>query len=225
MKSLSILKRRLKVDRSDVLVTTVTAVSKTRHSFANHELVTLAVYLLGGKTSYVDTEDVAVKANEIAPGRFTWRKYPDQVNIENVRAFLSDAKKSKNGNYLIGAGKRGWMLTESGLVFAEGAVKKLEYVDVSVRPETARERKWRQGERLRMLSSEAFEQIKTHGASSVTLRQAEEFFHLDDYVLGEARQRKLARTVNTFRNDPDLGPVVHAIAQVLREGEKNGKSE
>lgn len=64
-----------------------------RNSFSNHEIVTLAVYLLGGEAKVIDTEDVAVKANEIAPGRFTWRKFPEQINIENVRTFLSDAKK------------------------------------------------------------------------------------------------------------------------------------
>jgi hypothetical protein len=55
---------------------------------ANHEIVTLAVFPLGGVTSNVDTEDVAIKANEIAPGRFTWRKYPEQINIDTVRKRL-----------------------------------------------------------------------------------------------------------------------------------------
>jgi hypothetical protein len=65
---------------------------------SNHEIVTLAVYLLGGGTHHIDTEDIAIRANALAPGRFTWRKYPGQINIENVRTFLSDAKKPKNNN-------------------------------------------------------------------------------------------------------------------------------
>lgn len=48
-------------------------------TLSNNEIVTLAVFLLGGDSHCVDTEDVAVKVNEIAPGRFTWRKYPDQT--------------------------------------------------------------------------------------------------------------------------------------------------
>lgn len=73
-------------------------------SLSSHEIVTLAVFLFGGDSRCIDTEDIAVKANEIAPGRFTWRKYRDQINIEQVRAFLSDAKKAKNGAYLSGSG-------------------------------------------------------------------------------------------------------------------------
>ncbi len=42
-----------------------------RTALANHEIVTLAVYLLGGETQRADTEDIAVKANELVPGRFT----------------------------------------------------------------------------------------------------------------------------------------------------------
>jgi len=43
-------------------------------ALSNHEIVTLAVYLPGGDSKRIDTEDVAVKSNELAPGRFTWRK-------------------------------------------------------------------------------------------------------------------------------------------------------
>ena len=97
-----------------------------KKNLSNHEIVTLSVYLLGGESRHVDTEEVAVKANELAPGRFTWRKYPDQINIENVRTFLSDAKKSKNGSYLAGSGKDGWILTEKGFDFAQRRAKETE---------------------------------------------------------------------------------------------------
>ena len=95
---------------------------------ANYEIVVLAAYLVGGRFRHVDTEDVAVQANKIAPGRFNWRKYKDQINIENLRAFLSDAKKPKYGVYIIGSGKAGWLLTEAGVAFAERHVEKLQQV-------------------------------------------------------------------------------------------------
>jgi hypothetical protein len=51
----------------------------------NHELVVVAAFLAGAQSRLIDTEDIAIKANELAPGRFTWRKYKDQINIETVR--------------------------------------------------------------------------------------------------------------------------------------------
>jgi hypothetical protein len=154
------------------------ATAKPQKGLSNHEIVTLAVYLLGGDTQYVDTEDAAVKANELAPGRFSWRKYRDQINIENVRTFLSDAKKQKNGGYLRGAGKDGWLLTESGVAFAKTRVAGLEAVDLSRDRLSVKERKWLQHERARMLSSEAFTKFTAGMADAVSMQEAESFFRL-----------------------------------------------
>jgi len=80
--------------------------------------VVVAALLAGAKTASVDTEDIAMKANELAPGRFTWRKYKDQINIDTVRKRLWDATKPEKGSLLIGSEKMGWRLTKVGFVFA-----------------------------------------------------------------------------------------------------------
>src|SRR2546422_2691079 len=112
------------------------------------EVVTLAVFLLGGDQRPVDTEDVAVKAHELAPGRFAWRKYPDQINLELIRVFLSDAKKPKNGAMLDGSGDTGWSLTPAGLQWAKKAAGSFPGRDLGRRREESRrggveERRWR----------------------------------------------------------------------------------
>jgi hypothetical protein len=97
---------------------------RPKDSFANHEVVVLAAYLVGAQKSVADTEDIAVKANELAPGRFSWRKYKDQINIDTVRKRLWDATKLDKGAYLIGSEKTGWRLTKAGFDFARRGVKK-----------------------------------------------------------------------------------------------------
>src|SRR5436190_9077717 len=94
-----------------------------RHELANHELVVLAAYLAGAQSQSADTEDIAVKANELAPGRFTWRKYKDQINIDTVRKRLWDATKEERGGLLIGSEKTGWRLTKSGYDFAKKRIE------------------------------------------------------------------------------------------------------
>jgi hypothetical protein len=81
-------------------------------SFANHELATIAVFLLGGQSKPVDLEDVAMKMNQLAPGRVSWRKFPLQINIKFVDDSLRDAKKLKNGRYVLKSNKEEWLLTE-----------------------------------------------------------------------------------------------------------------
>jgi hypothetical protein len=173
--------------------------------------------LLGGESKAIDTEDVAVKANEIAPGRFTWRKYPHQINIENVRAFLSDAKKLKNGHYLLGSGKEGWLLTEVGCQFARKRVGELDGIDLSKTRRTALERQWINRERGRMLATEVFSKFQSGRIDGITTQETETFFRLDEYVRGEARERKILRVVNTFSEDPELGRVVKQLAEKIRK--------
>src|ERR1700731_4921954 len=91
-------------------------IPKESRALANHELVVVAAFLAGAQNASVDTEDIAVKANELAPGRFAWRKYKDQINIDAVRKRLWDAAKPEKGGLLIGSEKTGWRLTKAGFV-------------------------------------------------------------------------------------------------------------
>jgi hypothetical protein len=185
---------------------------------ANHEVVTLAVYLLGGEREPVDTEDVAKRANEIAPGRFTWRKYKDQINLEVVRVYLSDAKKKAKGEYLIGSGNTGWSLSEAGLAFARehaGAVETLEAAQP--RRNVGQDRVRRQRERARLMATEAFAKIALGHPDEVTQRDAESFFRIDSYVQGEARRRRIATIANAHGDDPELGPVIEQLAEMIKE--------
>lgn len=185
---------------------------------ANHEVVTLAVYLLGGDRQPVDTEDVAKKANEIAPGRFTWRKYKDQINLEVVRVYLSDAKKKAKGEYLIGSGNSGWSLSEAGLAFARehaDAVKTLEAAEP--RKNVGQDRLRQQRERARLLATEAYAKIASGRAGDLTRRDAESFFRIDSYVQGEARRRRVATIANAHGDDPELGPVIEQLAAMIKE--------
>jgi len=90
----------------------------------NHELVVLAAFLAGAQTEPADTEDIAIQANILAPGRFSWRKYKDQINIDTVRKRLWDATKNDKGAYLIGSEKTGWRLTKAGFDFAHRQMSK-----------------------------------------------------------------------------------------------------
>jgi hypothetical protein len=183
---------------------------------SNHEIMTLAVYLLGGESRYIDTEDVAIKANEIAPGRFTWRKYPNQISEDAVSKGLWDAARSGKVEYLIGSEKKGWLLSPKGLSFAKERVGDLGSVDLSRKPMTPRERRWYQTERTRMLAEEAFIKFQSGRREHITDREAEAFFRVDDYVVGRARERKIARIVNTYGDDSELGQAVqHLVSRVL----------
>jgi hypothetical protein len=183
---------------------------------ANHEVVTLAVYLLDGATRPVDREDIAVKANELAPGRFAWRKYPAQISLEIIRVALTDAKKEKNGSYLAGRGDEGWVLTERGLDFARSMIESVQEVDLSRGRRSDRDARWLAAERSRLLSSDAYREAREHGVDAVTTQAADAFFRVDEYVVGPAREQKVVRVLDAFGDDPELGEVARGLAARVR---------
>jgi hypothetical protein len=182
-------------------------------TLSNLEIVTLAVFLLGGDSHYADTEDIAVKANELAPGKFTWVKYKDQINIHVIKTHLWDAKSERKGSLLLGSEKEGWMLTASGLALARTRVDELKHLKAAKRKLSAPEKQWMRTERVRLAKTEAYEKAAAGNVESVTLEEAEAFFRLNAYIVGKARDRKILRILNIFGNDPELGSAVQALAQ------------
>lgn len=183
---------------------------------ANHELVVVAAFLIGAKTASVDTEDIAMKANELAPGRFVWRKYKDQINIETVRKRLWDATKPEKGGLLIGSEKTGWRLTKVGFVFARRHIKTGPVAQakprVSQSESVARTREIR-----RMSNEEAARKFRLGEYDSVTKSDAERFFRIDDYVTGKSRVAKIERFRIMAANNRELTETIDFMATLLGE--------
>jgi len=191
------------------------------------ELVVLAVHALGGDQRAVDTEDVAFKVNELAPGRFSWRKYPDQINLELVRVYLSAAKDSDHGALLTGSGQTGWTLTASGLKWAKGAGARLLTQDTSrARQErlagSIDETRWRR-ERARVTSTAAWAHWRT-GQKDISRRDAAEVFRIDHYAVGRIRDLKVARLDEMFKDDPEVRPFLGAMAGIVQSEEGHDES-
>jgi hypothetical protein len=191
-----------------------TAPTSFPETITSHELVTLAVYLVGGDTQEVDTEDVAVKVDELAPGRFCWRKYKDQINIEIIRACLSNAKKKTHGGFLTGTGTTGWLLTRAGLDFAVANVHRVADAAAPVERLSQDERRWRRNEQARVAASDAFQKFSGGDRAQVTMRDVETVFRLNEYIVGEARQKKVQRIVNALAADEEIGSAVQFFADL-----------
>lgn len=90
---------------------------------------TLAALLrLGGDSSTVDVEDVALEAYRLAPDRFRWRRH-DLPNLELVRVILSDANKKGAHMVLRDDSRKCRMLSVEGERRARLALHRLDAVD------------------------------------------------------------------------------------------------
>jgi hypothetical protein len=184
---------------------------------ANHEIVVLAAFHAGAQSASADTEDIAVKASELAPGRFSWRKYKDQINIDTVRKRLWDATKPEKGGYLIGSEKSGWRLTKAGFDFARryigsGPLKQPEKARASQAERVAQTRELR-----RMTTEDAYQKLRNDSATTVTKSDAERFFRIDDYVTGKARAAKIERFRIMASGNKELLAAIDVLAAMVRE--------
>jgi hypothetical protein len=187
------------------------------------QIVTLAVFLEGGDQKAVDTEDVAIRANKLAPGRFSWRKYAEQVNLELVRVYLSEAKSAEQGGLIVGSGRTGWSLTPTGHAWARKAWKQLAGKDLARAREDAGggsvdERRWRR-ERARVQATAAWRAWAAGDRAPAARRDAAEVFRIDSYAEGRLRAMKITRLRSLFADDAELLPFVDAMAQALESEE------
>jgi hypothetical protein len=185
--------------------------NKSVNDLSNSEIVVIAAFRAGAAGVHADTEDIAVKANETTPGRFNWKKYPEQINIDTVRKRLWDARKR---GYLIGSERDGWLLTETGTTFARqyrrsfGAEKTTRL--------SLNERKWRRLEKVRLLATAAHKKFASGEMPSITVREAQGFFRIDTYVSKSAIENKILRILNAFSEDREIGPTVKHTAGLIR---------
>jgi hypothetical protein len=105
------------------------ALPSAEQRYKNWEIAVLALFLQGGASKRVHTEDVALKCYELARDAFSWVRYPQYPDKDIARVALTDARKSKTGALVSGRAGRGrrpipepdatptddgWRLTERG---------------------------------------------------------------------------------------------------------------
>ena len=172
--------------------------------FSKPELVTIAVVLLGGDTTHVDREDVAIKVNDIAPGQFNWRKYPERIDLDAVGGQLRNAKKTQNGGLVVGNNTKGWMLSPAGLKWVQtvdlGAVDdellaKHRKASISANQEL---------ERNRLLNTKAYNLFVEGKSEEITVQDFYEFVRVNEYFQIKTRQRRYVIIANAVSDDETL---------------------
>jgi len=86
----------------------------------NRHLAVYGLFLLGGDTNYVHTEDIALKCFELFQHSFSWVKYPEYPDKDIVRIALCDARKEKYGGLVEGRAGRGPLVNDGWRLTAEG---------------------------------------------------------------------------------------------------------
>ena len=172
--------------------------------FSKPELVTIAVALLDGDTAHVDCEDIALKVNDIAPGRFNWRKYPEHIDLSVVSYALQDAKKTRYGGLVVGNNPKGWMLSPAGLRWIKTVDLDAVHDEVATKHRKASISANQELERNRLLNTKAYNLFVEGKSKEISVHDFYEFARVNEYFQIKTRQRRYALIANAVSDDNTL---------------------
>ncbi len=175
------------------------------NSLSNVFLVTIAVGNLGGHERPIDSEDIAIHVNELAPGKFNWRKYPEHIDLQVVNQALQDARRERNGALVLGSSVRGWMLTKSGMEW----IKSLKLVNEQNFSDSVSLRRGslllsQEQELRRLQNTNAFALFCEGSIAKLTRNDFFNFAKINEYFPQKARQRRYAFIESTISGEEQL---------------------
>ena len=171
------------------------------NEFSKPQLITIAVALLNGDTTYVDREEVAITVNDIAPGRFNWRKYPERIDLDAVSNALRRAKKTQNGGLVVGNNTQGWMLSPTGLKWIKTIDLDSIHEKISIKVRLTSILANQEVERKRLRNTRAYELFISDKSKAIALQDFYEFARVNEYFQTKARQRRYTIITNTVIED------------------------
>ena len=167
---------------------------------SNPQIVTIALYNLGGSINPIDLEDVAIEVYKLAPTRFSWKKYADRIDLRIVLYSLNDAIKSDIG-FISGNSKHGYMVTEAGLKWVE------QHDDSRVSTTTSRKLSAADlvsKEKLRLERTKAYLKYMNKEIDQINEIDFREFTRVNDYFPQHLREQRYAKIENAVRGDEQL---------------------
>ncbi|MCY4147253.1 MAG: hypothetical protein OXE95_05110 [Chloroflexi bacterium] len=172
------------------------------------QLVTIAIGNLGGHDQAVHTEDVALEADRLAPGRFAWRKYPERIDINVVLQGLGDARRSRYDAHVAGSNVKGWMLTAEGQIWIKCLVT-IASSELAGLVSDARG-SLIAGQRIeshRLAATEACELFSSGKQEKITRKHFFDFLRINEYFSDRARRRRINLVASSVSGHEALEPL------------------
>ncbi len=187
----------------------------------NVQIMALAIYVAGGRTQQAQLEDIAIEADKIVPGRYRWRKR-DYISDRLIVSWLSDARKEDKGGLALGTPEKGYMLTEEGIKFVDENKHLLTAEGSKETRLSQKERAWINKEKKRILGEPAYQKFHSGNGDSITRKELENLFRINEYIQGKAREQKITQFQNLFDNSDDAHHALKELGKRVIKEEANG---
>ena len=166
-------------------------------------------------------ETIAIKADELAPGRFRWKTRPDLISDSNTWDALSNARKK--GYILQQAAQKNtdsYLLTEEGVKFSEKNISKIKEFDQSkMRISVSKE--IYENTKNRLIATEAYQKAKNLKLDQITIKEFNQFFRLNDYMKNTQKEEKIQKIKNLFIHEKEFKKLIDKVATTHNNGGNN----
>ncbi len=169
-------------------------------NLSNKQLAALALFQLGAAERAIDTEDLAMKVAELAPGRFRWKKHPEQIDLEAVRLSVKNLLRDKPA-FVTGSMRNGWMLTPAGLSWCA----RMSGQQRAVGPDHGTD-----GAVL-LRQTDAYRKFEQEKGEEITVHDVRRFLRVDEYTSTRRRKERVQAVINTAHDDQQLSTLVRYL--------------
>lgn len=174
-------------------------------NLSNKHLVAVALFQLGGGEHAINTEDLAVKVAELAPGRFRWKKYPDQIDLEAVRLSVKNSLRGDTP-FVTGSMRYGWMLTPAGFDWCIRSAAQDRTTNSQVT------------EGLALLrQTDSYKKLQQGQRDEITIHDLRRFLRVDEYTSTRRRKERVQAVINTVSGDQQLTALIVYLQQQFPE--------
>lgn len=181
--------------------------NETELSLTNVEIVTLALAILGGANKSIDIEEIGIKAYELAPKKFCWRKHPERIDLRTVQYALKDASSKKKEETLIKGNIRfGYMLTSKGISWSNKIIGDEKEISVDTKKIQTNEEK-RIIEEFRLINSTAMKKFKANMKETINKQDFQDFARVNDYFPDHIKKHRYILIENSIKENKTLKEV------------------
>ena len=166
----------------------------------NYEVVVYALYLIEGALKYCDLEDIAIKAYALSSAKFSWRKYPERIDLRIVQDALKSA--TNDYNYILGSIKKGYILTSKGINLAESFTIDEFENNNTYRKQSISEKE--HSEAIRMRNSMAYKKYYCKQYKLIKEFDFNNFCRVNEYFDLSMREKKFNQINNIVNKYDDL---------------------
>lgn len=177
-----------------------------KNILSNQEIVTVSLYILGQGLKGFSCEEIATKADEIAPGRFRWKTNANMISDSVTWDALSNARKK---NYLHEKTDN-YFLTDEGINFAKENLNKLNFDQKKIRISSS-DLEQINNIKARLIGSTAYKKIQEN--KKITNKEYNNFFRINNYMSEKQKNEKIEKLINMFLIDKQLNQIIKKIKE------------